>query len=108
MTQHIQLKKNITGFALLNVMLGMFLLVGIVYLIMHSISHYHAEEKARYVGEELAPVISELITQSATSTSTVLCGTNALLANIPSGYLDSLKTSGFDLCDKDKTVVVFS
>lgn len=93
----------ILGFALLNVLLGVTLLTGIIFLIMHAMTNYHSEEKSRAVGEELAPIANELLMQdysaiTVTTSYSALC-TN-LLKNIPSGYMQSLKTSGFDMCDK--------
>lgn len=87
-------KQYLRGFALLNVMLGTFLLVGIIVLIMQTMSHFHAEQKYRAVGEELAPIVSVLLTQTYdTSLSTY----DNLVQYIPAAYLQSLQTSGFDM-----------
>ena len=95
-------RKTASGFALLNVLLGVTLLTGIIFLIMHAMTNYHSEEKNRAIGEELAPIVAELLAQeySATKTYTALCASNGLLSSIPTGYMQSLKTSGFDLCDQ--------
>lgn len=91
----------VSGFALLNVLLGVTLLTGIIFLIMHAMTNYHSEEKSRAMGEELVPIANALLMQdyssiTATTSYSALC-TN-LLKNISSGYMQSLKTSGFDIC----------
>ncbi len=101
-------KKTEDGFALLNVLLGVTLLTGIIFLIMHAMTNYHSEEKARALGEELAPIANELLAQdySAVTTTTsysTLCAN--LLINISTGYMESLETSGFDICT-DATVKI--
>lgn len=101
--------KKFHGFAMLNIILGTVLLAGIIYLIMHTMTNFNSQEKARAVGEQLAPIIAELITLSPISTGTDFpllsdadtdCNeSSALLKNkFPAGYIQSLKASGFDLC----------
>lgn len=95
------LKKNNHGFALLNVLLGVTLLTGIIFLIMHAMTNYRSEEKARILGQELAPIVNGLLAQDYSTITddtpyTSLC-TN-LLESIPAGYMQSLASSGFDLC----------
>jgi hypothetical protein len=107
-------KKACSGFALLNVLLGVSLLAGVIFLIMHAMSNYHAEQNSRAIGEELAPVISALLTVDNLSlkasniysllSNTGLCGANAqpLLVNvIANGYIQSLQNSGFNLCSNN-------
>lgn len=108
-------KTKISGFALLNVLLGVTLLTGIIFLVMHAMTNYHSEEKSRAIGNELAPIMDKLLLTddlanmtngngyfllSSSSSSFVNClSTTALLQNvIPSGYIESLQTSGFNLC----------
>ena len=104
-------KKTEYGFALLNVLLGVTLLTGIIFLIMHAMTNYHSEEKARALGEELAPIADELLAQdysaitvTPTNPYSALC-TN-LLKNIPAGYMESLATSGFDICGKATVQII--
>lgn len=100
-------KKTLSGFALLNVMLGTLLLTGIIYLIMHAMSNYHSEENARTIGEELSPIIAELLVLDLAEMNgnypligdSHFCKSNGLLSDIPLGYLRSLKSGGFDLCN---------
>ena len=90
-------RKKVSGFALLNVLLGVSLLTGIIFLIMHAMTNYHSEEKSRAIGEELAPIVDELLAQDYSATSYPSLCTN-LLSNIPTAYTQSLSTSGFDVC----------
>lgn len=100
--------KKLSGFALLNVMLGTLLLAGIVYLVMHAMSNFHSEQNSRSIGEQLAPLLAELLLEDVTAMSgnyplvsdaTFCTGQGGLLTDIPSGYLQSLASSGFDLCN---------
>ncbi len=112
-------KKATSGFALLNVLLGISLLVGIVYLIMHAMSHFYSENQSREIGEELAPIVSELLqlkdlNQKTGSdipliyNSAICANSGGLVTDIPKGYLLGLKSNGFDLCNKTKAKVSFS
>lgn len=94
------MKKNMTGFALLNVLLGVSLLTGIILLIMHAMAGFHSQEKSSSLGEELAPIVDELLAQNYTTDQTysALCTDNGLLTTVPAAYLNSLKKSGFDVC----------
>ncbi|MBP9727225.1 MAG: hypothetical protein KBD83_07165 [Gammaproteobacteria bacterium] len=112
-----QPKKTVAGFALLNILLGISLLVGIVYLIMHAMSHFHQDNQSRVIGEELAPIVSELLQLEDLSGSgefpliynAEICpNSGGLVTDIPKGYLLGLKSNGFDLCDKTKAKVSFS
>lgn len=114
-----QYKKIEQGFALLNILLGISLLSGVIFLIMHAMSNYHSEENSRAIGEQFAPVISALLQVEDLSkktngtysliANTSTCGvgnSNPLLVNvIASGYLQSLQTSGFDLCVSKNVVI---
>ena len=89
--------KKDSGFVLLNILLGTLLLVGLILIIMKSMSHFHAEEKYRNLGEELAPIVSVLLLQTYSSSSySSLC--NNLLVLVPAGYLQSIAASGFTIC----------
>ncbi|MES2204445.1 MAG: hypothetical protein V4496_04405 [Pseudomonadota bacterium] len=102
--------KSTSGFALLNALLGITLLTGIIFLIMHAMTNYHSEEKARELGEELAAVVNALllVDDLAEKSSGYLLSnaslsecspTGALLVNIISkGTIQSLQTTGFNLC----------
>ncbi len=114
-----QKRSELSVFALLNIVLGTTLLVGIVYLIMHAMSNYHAENQSRVIGEELAPIVSELLlleglNQETESNipliynSSICANSGGLVTDIPKGYLLGLKTNGFDLCNKTKATVSFS
>ncbi len=114
-----QPKKTVAGFALLNILLGISLLVGIVYLIMHAMSHFHQDNQSRVIGEELAPIVSELLQLEDLNlktgsdipliyNSSICANSGGLVTDIPKGYLLGLKSNGFDLCDKTKAKVSFS
>lgn len=106
------------GYAMLNVLLGVMLLTGVVYLIMHTMTKYHAQENARAIGVELAPIIGELLLTDTTnfaketsyalvSTTTTTCAnTTPILTTISTKYLQSLKTSGFDLASSACVVIL--
>jgi len=98
-------RKVVSGFALLNVLLGVGLLTGIIFLIMYAMTNFHSEEKSRAIGEELAPIADTLLANDSISAVTVdttynpsLCASNGIFSTVPAGYMQSLKTSGFDLC----------
>lgn len=96
-------KKN-RGFALLNILLGTMLLVGVIVLIMQTMSHFNSRQKYRALGTDFAPIVETLLTNTYTTTSAVtyskgtLCTTSHPLAAAPTGYLQTLTQSGFDLC----------
>jgi hypothetical protein len=104
-----QIKKKSFGYALLNALLGIFLLSGIIYLIMHTMTQYNAEKNATSVGSELAPIVSELLASDLSSvnlnephplvtpSSNSTCQGQALVTNVAPGYLQALSSSGFDL-----------
>lgn len=101
--------KHTSGFALFNVLLGVTLLTGIIFLIMHAMTNYHSEENSQAIGEELGPIVDELLAQdyslvTTTTSYSSLCLN--LLSNIPAGYLQSLKASGFDLCGQATIQIV--
>lgn len=109
------LRKNrntASGFAMLNILLGITLLTGIVYLIMHTMTKYRVEDNARAIGEQLAPLVSDLLTTESTwivnvttnqtypfvtSSQNDCTNKSPLLTSIAPGYLEALKSSGFDL-----------
>jgi len=109
--------KSVKAFAILEVMLATMLLIGLVYLIMHSMSTFHRGESDKQLGVELSPVISNVIqTIGSTEPSNMkintdqnlihdasaakICpdNTSGLLANVSSGFLDSMEISNFSLC----------
>ena len=104
-------KKTVSGFALLNVLLGVTLLTGIIFLIMHAMTNYHAEEKSRDIGAELAPIADTLVALAQDSTASAtykpsLCVSGGVLSTIPAGYTQSLNTSGIDVCGATVTITV--
>lgn len=97
---------------MLNILLGITLLTGIVYLIMHTMTKYRVEDNARAIGEQLAPLVSDLLTTESTwivnvttnqtypfvtSSQNDCTNKSPLLTSIAPGYLEALKSSGFDL-----------
>lgn len=107
------------AFAILEIMLATMLLIGLVYLVLHSTSLFHKNQSDQQLGVELSPLISNTIeTIAATdpgqlntssggqnlildaSTSNKICpnNTTGLLKNVSSAYLDSMQISGFSLC----------
>ncbi len=115
----IRLETREAGFALLSALLGIALLTGIIYLIMHTMAKYNSEQNAQAIGEELAPIISSVairdIADISLSTSYPLvspsgasiCGNSSspLLSNVAAGYLQSLTSSGFDLASSACVVI---
>lgn len=98
-----QQRKIVSGFALLNVLLGVTLLTGIIFLIMHAMTNFNSEEKSRTLGEELAPIVAELLAQDYSAVTTAISYSSLctnLLKNISASYMQSLKSSGFDVCDQ--------
>lgn len=106
-----QMKKKCSGFMLLNALLGITLLAGVIYLIMHTMTKYHVEQNAISIGAELAPIVSALLVAdlsgiNANDTYPVVTPSSGskcqhqdkpLVANVALGYLQALSNSGFDL-----------
>lgn len=101
--------KKYHGFAVLEVMLSTILLVGLVVLVMHTMSGSRQQDAARQKGEMLATALDEVLlsdTTPPTSSSNLVKNTTAdscsndsgFLTNLADGYLDGLDTIGFNLC----------
>jgi type II secretory pathway pseudopilin PulG len=102
------MKKN-SGFAILEVMLATLLLVGLIVLVMHTMSGSRQQDAARQKGEMLATVLDEVLlsdTALPTSSSNLVKNTSAdscdsdsgFLTNLAGSYLDGLDAIGFNLC----------
>lgn len=106
--------KTCSGFALLNVLLGVSLLSGIIFLIMHAMTTFHAEDNSRSIGQELSPIMANLLLVENLSTqpngdgyfllsNSSLSGCSATTAFlkdvIPKGYIQSVQSSGFNVCN---------
>lgn len=103
--------KSNKAFAVLEIMLATMLSIGLIYLIMHSMSDYHQGQSDKQLGLELSPVISDMIESiDGTQTGSInlikdksaakVCPNNSsgLLSNVSSSYLDSMEMSNFSLC----------
>lgn len=101
------------GLALLEVILCSILLVGLIYLVMHTTSTYRQHEKAKELGVRLGSVVSEALTTDYSDDTvyydhsehnlieeTVFCSNRSgVLSDVSPDFLAGLKGSGFSLCN---------
>jgi len=99
------------GLALLEVILASILLVGLIYLVAHTTNTYRQHEKAKSLGERLAPVISEALNADYTAYAdhgdknnlvkeTTACNNSSgVLDNLSPHVLEGFEGSGFSLCN---------
>lgn len=110
--------RRTKAFAILEIMLATMLLIGLVYLVLHSTSLFHKNQSDQELGVELSALVSNAIeTIGATDVASLntnssgqnlildastnkVCpnNTTGLLKDVSSAYLDSMQISGFSLC----------
>ena len=103
--------KTAKGLALLEVVLASMLLVGLISLVMYTTSTYHQHDKAKELGERLAPVVGQALLHDYTGYSehgeknnlvketTVCANSSGVLSNLSPNALEGFEASGFSLCN---------
>jgi type II secretory pathway pseudopilin PulG len=106
--------KKHSGFAILEVMLATLLLVGLIVLVMHTMSGSRQQDAAREKGEMLSTALDDvLLTTETLTTGNLVENTTAdncnsssgVLKDLADGYLNGLDTVGFNICTATIEVV---
>lgn len=100
-----------SGFAVLEVMLAVVLLVGLIVLVMHTMSGSRQQDAARQKGEMLSTVLDEVLLSAPQSgylvdSATVDdCSNGGYITNLADGYLNGLDAIGFNICNAEIEIV---